>query len=818
MSQTGVIPAKPQKAKAKDSLRFDRFGLDSAGMTPIEKKSAISGYDLKYRIEGLVAGITNKKINHVYQGDGAATAPGLMILPRIVATSLFPQKHVNVLLGYTAHEICHQLQTDFEKLNAFIADPNIDDKKKNHVKQYWNAIDDYRIEKLTNKIYPGFKIYINHTRDFSAERFCERVEAGLFGEDVLKNPYKIGAVALTWVGAALNGYTTTAPNKALSKLEDNFRAWVEGWADDLKLVETNDDAWNLALKIYDELEDMRVNPQDSGEDGSEKNQENQENNSQSGSESAGNNSSDNNENNEEESSQGNENSSDNSSADNSPDNSPDNDQGKSEKTGKDDSTQNEESEENSSNNEQPDGSNSADDDSSEDDASSSGNKDSDTGSGSETDEKDPSNESGKAEDSSEENSSENSSETNESSDKDNSNPKDENNSSSEDDTSQNQSSGCDNEDLGSSSQGGSEEQESSSNQNQKNSSQKSSSSTGKSQSRENSEDTGEADSGSASDDSSSSQENSKRPRLKIDEDADKVESEEADLEIDELAKVISNQKGPEAQIPKIRNEEDLSSIGASNDNKTEIIQRAQKDYYEVRKNIGSGGGRAAGILRRMLQSRARSTWRGGKEEGRLDFGRLVPMTQGHPDVYQQKNERTGINTAVSLLLDNSGSMSGNPLRVCQETSVVLDMAIQGTKTNLEVNGFTSENFSKPIIYRYRAFGQSGQAAAASLGNMTKVGLGGTPVSVPLLETWRRLSHQKEPRKIMIVVSDGGADYNDQEAAKIAHDFIISQGCPVLGISIGSPMDMQKWCENVQSIDSVDELPVALTNLIREVLK
>ena len=71
---------------------------------------------------------------------------------------------------------------------------------------------------------------------------------------------------------------------------------------------------------------------------------------------------------------------------------------------------------------------------------------------------------------------------------------------------------------------------------------------------------------------------------------------------------------------------------------------------------------------------------------------------------------------------------------------------------------------------------------------------------------------------MIVVSDGGADYNDVSASREAHDFIVRQGCKILGIAIGDDSQMKAWCDNVQGIDSIDELPVALTALVQEALK
>lgn len=675
MSQaaTATVTVTQQKklTKKQAALLLDTFGLSPESMSPEERRSAISGYDMRHRIEAMVAGITKKTIKHVYKGDGAATAPGLMILPRIVATSLFPMRHVRILLGYTAHEISHQLKTDFDLLKKLIDDPAYDKRKKQQIKEFWNAIEDYRIEKLIKREYPGFHVYIDDTRDFSAKRFCERVDSGLVPPAALANPYQIGSVALTWIGAELNKYRTRAPREALGRLESSLLQWIESWSPDMAKVETCQEALDLAIVIVEELDRLRQQQGEDGEDDEGDDSGNEEN-----SQSGGN--------------------------------------GKGKPKEKRDQNGSEPSEEGEKG----------------DAGSDEGNADGSSGSGS----------SGQPID--------------------------------EEDNAPSDGAG----------ESGTDEE-------------------------------GEAD-GSSKDGGSQSP----RPQLKVKDGDEQSEAEAADLEIDDLANAINSMKGPEAKDPNLVDEKEIAGCGAMDDKvRIENISRGQVAYSAIRRQVGAPAARAAGILRRLLQSTARRTWQGGMEEGILDFDRVVGMTRGDQDIYRQQQVRTSVNTAVSLLLDNSGSMNGHPIRMCQETAVVLDMAIQGSRTNVEITGFTG-SADRPVLYRYRAFGQKGQAASASLGNMDQVGLGGTPVSTPLMEAWRRLSQQKEPRRIMIIVSDGGADYNDVQAARAAHDFIVARGCTVLGIAIGYDQSMTNWCDNVQAVKSMDDLPIALTNLVRDALK
>jgi hypothetical protein len=727
----GVQTKGKMTKAAKAALLMDTFGLSADTMTPTERAGAISGYDLRHRIESMVAGITAKPIKHVYKGDGAATAPGLMILPRIVATSLFPMRHVRILLGYTAHEISHQLKTDFGLLMEMLNDTTREKRQKQQIKEFWNAIEDYRIEKLVRKEYPGFHVFIDDTRDFSAKRFCERVDAGLVPPAALANPYRIGSVGLTWIGAELNNYVTRAPRDALNRLDPDLLAWLESWRDELSAVETCVEARDLAIQIIEQLDQLRQQ----GDDGEGEPDPSQQGSGKQGSGSGG--------------------KSDGKSKD---------------KSGEKQKDKSEAGESAPDDGDQEEGQGASKDDAPQDD-STNGADDGKAEEGAGTDDGDAAGSHEGSEDSG---------------DQDDASPPQEGGSSTD-----GQDEGDEADDAGD--PGGSD---------------------------------AAADAGEDGRNSPGGNEGgSNRPRPPVKDGDEKEAAETADLEIDDLAKAISSMAGSEAKDAEVTGEDEIAGMGETDSNaKTENVRRGQAAYAAIRREVGAPAARSAGILRRLLQSRSRRTWQGGRESGDLDFGRVVGMTRGEPDVYRERTDRIAVNTAVSLLLDNSGSMNGHPLRMCQETSVVLDMAIQGTRTNIEITGFTG-SAENPVLYRYRAFGQKGQAASASLGNMDTVDLGGTPVSTPLLEAWRRMSQQKEPKRIMIVVSDGGADYNDVSAARAAHDFIVRQGCRVIGIAITGDhawaddgTAMRAWCDNVQVVKSIDDLPIALTNLVQEALK
>ena len=244
------------------------------------------------------------------------------------------------------------------------------------------------------------------------------------------------------------------------------------------------------------------------------------------------------------------------------------------------------------------------------------------------------------------------------------------------------------------------------------------------------------------------------------------------------------------------------------------VERGQKRYTQIRSQVGSAASRSAGTMRRLLMARNVTKTRHELDEGCLDLSRLVPIANGVPNIYKRITHKADINTAVSILVDNSGSMGGEPITVCQQASIVLDMAVQGTKADLEINGFTGR-IDEPWIYRYRKFGQKGQAASASLGNMDNVSLGGTPVSQAMLDSWKRLKDHKAPRKIMIIITDGDAE--DQARAREVHDIIVKMGGICIGIGIGDVESLGKWCDNNFQVNNIEDLPIALSRIVQQTM-
>ena len=115
-------------------------------------------------------------------------------------------------------------------------------------------------------------------------------------------------------------------------------------------------------------------------------------------------------------------------------------------------------------------------------------------------------------------------------------------------------------------------------------------------------------------------------------------------------------------------------------------------YKDILQNklVGS-----ANVIRRKIErallAKLNRGWDQGREIGRLDNKRLVSAFNGRPNVYKQQEPIPEMDTALQLVIDCSGSMSGKKIRLAQEVAIALAEAIDKTQVEYEILGFTSHS-------------------------------------------------------------------------------------------------------------------------------
>ena len=133
----------------------------------------------------------------------------------------------------------------------------------------------------------------------------------------------------------------------------------------------------------------------------------------------------------------------------------------------------------------------------------------------------------------------------------------------------------------------------------------------------------------------------------------------------------------------------------------EGYQRAEEITAEVRSHAAA----VSSQLRRALRTAAKSRWKGGRMDGKIDSTRLASVRIGAIDYHRRKLKGEDIDTALTVLVDCSGSMASSKgeIVICQQAAICLENALHGTKVKHEIIGFTSggetelDDYTKTVV-------------------------------------------------------------------------------------------------------------------------
>lgn len=232
-------------------------------------------------------------------------------------------------------------------------------------------------------------------------------------------------------------------------------------------------------------------------------------------------------------------------------------------------------------------------------------------------------------------------------------------------------------------------------------------------------------------------------------------------------------------------------------------------------------------LERALLSKQNRDWQGGKEFGRLDAKRLVNAVNGERHVYRLRDDIEEVDTAVTLLIDLSGSMSGSRINLAQTTAIALAQTLERCGVAYNVVGFKEDIAPEPevyekhrkafegdvpqskawdlaksaditvtyeptILYEFKNFTKRLPASRASLGLLSAMAYGSNNDGVAVRLAGEKLLERPESRKVMIVLSDGqpaACGYGSNKAIYknliSAVDWLESKGVVTAGIGIES---------------------------------
>jgi len=258
--------------------------------------------------------------------------------------------------------------------------------------------------------------------------------------------------------------------------------------------------------------------------------------------------------------------------------------------------------------------------------------------------------------------------------------------------------------------------------------------------------------------------------------------------------------------------------------------------------------RLANRLQRQLQVHQRRHWDFNQEEGWLDSARLARVVANplHPLAFKRESDMRFIDTAVTLLVDNSGSMRGRPITIAALTTDILARTLERCAVRVEILGYTTSawkggrsrvkwlhagqpdnpgRLNDLLHIIYKPADLPWRRARRNIALMLKDDLPKQNVDgEALLWAHRRLAGRPEQRRILMVLSDG-APVDDSTLSVNGRDYLerhlrqviawIEQDSPVQLIGIGQ--QVQRYYHSAVSITRLDELGPALVDELARVL-
>lgn len=249
-------------------------------------------------------------------------------------------------------------------------------------------------------------------------------------------------------------------------------------------------------------------------------------------------------------------------------------------------------------------------------------------------------------------------------------------------------------------------------------------------------------------------------------------------------------------------------------------------------------GKLANRLQRRLMAKQNRTWEFDLDDGMLDSGRLsrVVTDPTSPLSYKIEKETNFRDTAVTLLIDNSGSMRGRPITIAAVSADILARTLERCGVKVEILGFTTRawkgglsrerwisNGKNPNPGRlndlrhivYKKADEPLRRARKNLGLMLREGILKENIDgEALLWAHSRLIARHEERRILMVISDG-APVDDSTLSVNAGNYLekhlreaihyIETRSPVQLVAIGIGHDVTRYYRRAVTLVDAEQL-------------
>jgi hypothetical protein len=233
----------------------------------------------------------------------------------------------------------------------------------------------------------------------------------------------------------------------------------------------------------------------------------------------------------------------------------------------------------------------------------------------------------------------------------------------------------------------------------------------------------------------------------------------------------------------------------------------------------------ANKARRFLQTETRKHWSVNQRKGKLDTTKLTRLvthdknSSMKPAIFKQPSQKSALDTAISVLVDCSGSMEHEakyPLAVAAAWGMIEICATLNIP--IEVAAFTEYGSDKNYHIIFKEFGKKITKEtiidrAARAGEM----MHSNADSDNILIAYNRILTRKEPKKLIMVMSDGSPasrrgdcmTYTKNVVKNIEKDHYVD----IMGIGM-LDSNVRLIYKNSYVIDSASQIPESLIEILK----
>ena len=213
-------------------------------------------------------------------------------------------------------------------------------------------------------------------------------------------------------------------------------------------------------------------------------------------------------------------------------------------------------------------------------------------------------------------------------------------------------------------------------------------------------------------------------------------------------------------------------------------------------------------LQGFLQARTQKRCTIGRR-GVLHTGSLHRLQTGNPRVFRREAEQAGLNTAVHILLDVSGSMSGAPIVLAKQACFAVAKALEHIRgVNPAVTAFPAMASTSSVFPIMR----HGQKVPDSFDINAS---GGTPLASALWWVMQAMLFLREQRKIILIITDGVPD--STHAATRVVGVAQNLGFEVYGLGIRDEHIAHLLPQTSRVINDLPELAPGMFDMLQDAL-